>query len=67
MSDGNLTKTPELLDEQADDSLVGEFLLFLREEKKYWLAPLAATLMLLSAVIVFAEGSAIAPFIYTIF
>lgn len=54
-------------EDDAPDSLMGEFLLFLKEEKKWWLAPLVVVLLLLSAVIIFAEGSAIAPFIYTIF
>ncbi len=40
---------------------------FLKERKKYWLAPLIITLVLLGAVIVFTQGSAIAPFIYTLF
>lgn len=51
----------------VDDSIAREFLLFLREEKRWWLAPLLSTLLLLSTVIVFAEGSAIAPFLYTLF
>ncbi len=54
-------------DEDVPDSILGEFLLFLKEEKKWWLAPLVIVLLMLSAVIIFAEGSAIAPFIYTIF
>lgn len=40
---------------------------FLRERRKYWLIPLIATLVLLGILIVFTQGSAIAPFIYTIF
>ncbi len=40
---------------------------FLKDRKKYWLAPLIITLVLLGAVIVFTQGSAIAPFIYTLF
>ena len=40
---------------------------FLNERKKYWLAPLIITLVLLGAVLVFTQGSAIAPFIYTLF
>ncbi|MBE9116974.1 hypothetical protein IQ249_13795 [Lusitaniella coriacea LEGE 07157] len=40
---------------------------FLKERKKYWLAPLILTLVLLGALIVFTQGSAIAPFIYTLF
>jgi hypothetical protein len=40
---------------------------FLNERKKYWLAPLIITLVLLGALIIFTQGSAIAPFIYTLF
>ena len=40
---------------------------FLNERKKYWLAPLILTLVLLGALIIFTQGSAIAPFIYTLF
>lgn len=40
---------------------------FLRVRKKYWLAPLIITMLLMGALIVFTQGSAIAPFIYTIF
>ncbi|MEM8641925.1 MAG: DUF5989 family protein [Cyanobacteria bacterium P01_G01_bin.54] len=39
----------------------------LKERKKYWLAPLIITLVLLGALLVFTQGSAIAPFIYTLF
>lgn len=48
-------------------SLVSELLLFLKEEKQWWLAPLALTFLLLGSIVVAAEGSAIAPFIYSIF
>ncbi|MBP0020998.1 MAG: hypothetical protein J7647_26010 [Cyanobacteria bacterium SBLK] len=40
---------------------------FLNERKKYWLAPLIIALVVLGALIVFTQGSAIAPFIYTLF
>jgi len=40
---------------------------YMRENKKLWLAPILLLLVLLGALIVFAEGSAIAPFIYTLF
>ena len=40
---------------------------FLRVRKKYWLIPMILTLLLLGALIVFTSGSAIAPFIYTVF
>ena len=40
---------------------------FMRVRKKFWLAPIISVLLLLGALIVFAQGSAVAPFIYTIF
>ena len=40
---------------------------FMRERKKFWLAPIIIVMLLLGVLIVLAEGSAIAPFIYTIF
>jgi hypothetical protein len=41
--------------------------MFMRERKKFWLAPLILLLLILGLVIVFGGGSAIAPFIYTLF
>ncbi len=40
---------------------------FLWVRKKYWLAPLIITIILMGALIVFTQGSVIAPFIYSIF
>jgi hypothetical protein len=40
---------------------------FLKERKKYWLAPIILMLVILAVLIVFTSGSAIAPFIYTLF
>ena len=40
---------------------------FLRERKKYWMLPLLITLVLLGVLLVLAQGSSIAPFIYTLF
>ena len=40
---------------------------FMRIRKKFWLAPIIIVLLLLGMLIVLAEGTAIAPFIYTIF
>jgi hypothetical protein len=48
-------------------ALVKELLLFMRERKKFWLLPLLTLMLLLGALLVFAEGSAVAPFIYTLF
>ena len=41
--------------------------LFIKERKKFWLAPIIIILLLLGLLIVFGAGSAIAPFIYTLF
>ena len=51
----------------ANQSLLSEFWEFLKVRKKYWLAPIVLVLILLSALIVFTEGSAVAPFIYALF
>ena len=40
---------------------------FMRERTKFWLAPIIVVMILLGALIVFAQGSSLAPFIYTIF
>lgn len=40
---------------------------FMRERKKFWLAPIIFVMLLMGALLVLAEGSAIAPFIYTLF
>lgn len=40
---------------------------FMRERKKFWLAPIIVVLVLLGALLVLAQGSAVAPFIYTLF
>ena len=44
-----------------------EFWEFLRERKKYWLLPIIIVLGLFGVLIVLSQGSAVAPFIYTIF
>jgi len=40
---------------------------FMRVRKKYWLAPLIITIIVMGSLIVFTQGSVIAPFIYSIF
>ncbi len=40
---------------------------FLKVRKKYWLAPLIITILLLGTLIIFTQGTVIAPFIYSIF
>jgi len=48
-------------------SILMEFWEFLRVRKKYWLLPIVTVLLLLGALIVLTQGSAVAPFIYTLF
>jgi hypothetical protein len=48
-------------------SLINELWAFLRVRKKFWLLPIVAVLLVVGALLVLAQGSAVAPFIYTIF
>jgi hypothetical protein len=48
-------------------SLIVEFLQFLRMRKKYWLLPIALIAFVLGGLLVLSQGSAVAPFIYTLF
>jgi hypothetical protein len=47
--------------------LVGEFWQFLKVRKKWWLLPIVVVMAIVGAMLVLAQGSALAPFIYTIF
>jgi hypothetical protein len=48
-------------------ALIKEFWDFLKFRKKYWLLPIILMLLLLGALIIFTEGSALSPFIYVLF
>ena len=48
-------------------AILKEFWQFLRENKKWWLAPVVLFLVLFGALLIFAKGSALAPFIYSLF
>jgi drug/metabolite transporter superfamily protein YnfA len=48
-------------------STAKELLRFLRREKKWWLLPLAVVLLAMAALILFAQGSSLAPFLYPFF
>ena len=47
--------------------IVGELFTFLWRRKLWWLIPMIAVLVLFAALLIFAQGSAVAPFIYTLF
>jgi drug/metabolite transporter superfamily protein YnfA len=51
----------------ARSRVLREFWQFLKQEKKYWLAPIVLVLLLFGLLLVFAQSSAVAPFIYTLF
>jgi hypothetical protein len=48
-------------------SIAGELLAFFWSVKLWWMIPMVLTLLLLGGIIIFAQSSAIAPFIYTVF
>lgn len=48
-------------------AIIKEFLTFLRERKKWWIAPIVIFLLVLGVVLVLAKGSPLAPFIYSLF
>jgi len=48
-------------------SVVRELWAFMRVRKKWWLVPIIVIMLLLGSLLVFAQGSVLAPFIYTIF
>lgn len=48
-------------------AIIKEFLHFLRERKKWWIMPILIFLLLLGGLLIFANGSVLAPFIYSLF
>lgn len=51
----------------ATTSLIRELWAFMRVRKKWWLLPIIIVMLLVGMLLVFAQGSALGPFIYTIF
>lgn len=47
--------------------LIKDLWAFMKERKKFWLGPIILIMLLLGALIVLSQGSAVAPFIYTLF
>jgi hypothetical protein len=47
--------------------VLSEFWVFLRQERKYWLMPIMMLFLMFGLLLVFAQSSAVAPFIYTLF
>ena len=59
-----MTNSP---DPDSKYALLAEFWDFLKSRKKWWLGPIVFIMLLMSLLIVLTEGSAVAPFIYTLF
>jgi hypothetical protein len=51
----------------ANSGMASELWVFMRERKKWWLLPIILMMLLVGALLIFAQGSVLAPFIYTIF
>ena len=51
----------------SGNGIVSELWAFMRERKKFWLLPILIVMVGVGGLLVFAQGSALAPFIYTIF
>jgi uncharacterized membrane protein YjdF len=54
-------------DRVAKVKIIAEYIQFLKENKKWWLMPIVFALLLFGLLIVITKGSALAPFIYTLF
>ena len=52
---------------QTRFGIVGELLSFMWQRKMWWMIPMVVVLLLFVGLVVFAQGSAVAPFIYTLF
>ena len=48
-------------------AFLSELWAFMRERKKFWLAPILFMLLVLGGLVILAQGTAVAPFIYTLF
>ncbi len=57
----------DLIKQEKKLSILSEFLDFLKTRKKWWLGPIVFLLLMMGLLIVMTEGSAVAPFIYTLF
>ena len=60
-------RTDVLTTSMSKLSALREFWDCLRQEKKYWIIPIVAVLLLFGLLLLFAQSSAVAPFIYTLF
>ncbi len=66
MTEPNASDFEKAAAEDEGESLVSEFLAFLRDNKKWWLLPIVVVMLLMGVLIVLSNTAA-APFIYTLF
>jgi hypothetical protein len=52
---------------ESRNGILHELWMFMRVRKKFWLGPIVLVLVLLGVLIMFTQGSSVAPFIYTLF
>src|SRR5262245_9132988 len=67
ISRSNAFRTHVLRFIMKKSSVMGQFFEFLRQEKKFWLVPIVVIFVAFGLLMVFAQSSAVAPFIYTLF
>jgi hypothetical protein len=65
--DGNQAAVLGTASRKREKNEMQELWLFLKTRKKWWLAPILVSLLLLGLLLVTAQGSAVAPFVYTLF
>jgi hypothetical protein len=63
---GHVNEFERAAGDQRKSNLLTEFWMFLRQDKKWWLAPVIAVILFFG-LLVFLSGTAVAPFIYTLF
>lgn len=60
-------QTPSRINSEVDMSFLKELWLFLRTRKKLWIFPIIIVMVLIGGLLILAQGSVVAPFIYTLF
>ena len=64
---GGRKGAPETLKKEPTMSFISEICSFLLARKKFWLLPIVVAMVMLGGLVVLTQGSAVAPFIYTLF
>ena len=67
MNDQPMTDFEKAATSSDQTSVLGELWDFLKNSKKWWLLPIVLVVIIFGGILILAQGSAVAPFIYTIF